>query len=157
MRKARSAGLIYLALLLVNGCGGGKGGGSSLELSPEDVTKTFGEAKTTKLDSGLIYQEVKEGKGAEAEEGKTVYVHYSGYFMNGAKFDSSYRVGQPFMFQLGTNRVIKGWDLGIAGMKEGGKRKLLIPSKLAYGAQGSGQIIPPYAHLVFDVELIKVN
>ena len=125
--------------------------------SPEEISKTFGEGKTTKLDSGLIYQDVKVGLGAEAEAGKTVYVQYTGYFMDGTKFDSSYRVGQPLMFQLGTGNVIKGWHLGIAGMKEGGKRKLLIPATLGYGSAGYPPTIPPNAPLIFDVELVRVN
>jgi peptidylprolyl isomerase len=155
MTTPRNPSLICVVLLLLAGCGGPEGAFSGF--TPEEVTKTFGDGKTTKLDSGLMYQDVHTGLGTEAEPGKTVFVQYSGYLMDGTKFDSSYRVGQPLMFQLGTNRVIKGWDQGIAGMKEGGKRKLLIPPNLAYGSAGSPPAIPPNAPLVFDVELIRVN
>jgi len=81
-------------------------------------------------------------------------VHYTGWLKNGNKFDSSVDRGQPFSFALGAGRVIKGWDEGVKGMKVGGKRKLIIPSKLGYGAQGAGGLIPPHATLIFDVELL---
>ena len=155
MTTPRNSSLICIVLLLLAGCGGSEG--SSTGFTPEEVTKTFGDAKTTKLDSGLMYQDVHTGLGAEAEPGKTVFVQYSGYLMDGTKFDSSYRIGQPLMFKLGTGSVIKGWEQGIVGMKEGGKRKLLIPAHLAYGSKGNSPTIPPNAHLMFDVELVRVN
>ncbi len=156
MTKMASGGLIGLALLLLPGCGVGAGNGT---ITPEDVSKTFGsgDPKITTLPSGLIYQDVKEGTGAEAEPGKSIYVHYTGYFIDGAKFDSSLKRGQPFQVRLGAGQVIKGWELGIVGMKEGGKRKLLIPSALGYGPTGSRGSIPPNANLVFDIELLKVE
>jgi FKBP-type peptidyl-prolyl cis-trans isomerase FkpA len=155
MAITRSNSLICLVLVLLAGCGGTEGAFTGF--SSEEVTKTFGDGKPTKQESGLMYQDIKEGKGAEAEAGKTIFVQYSGFLLDGTKFDSSYRVGQPLMFQLGTNRVIKGWDQGIVGMKEGGKRKLLIPPNLAYGSTGSPPSIPPNSPLIFDVELIRVN
>ena len=94
------------------------------------------------------------GAGPTAESGQTVTVHYTGWLENGKKFDSSVDRGQPFSFPLGAGRVIKGWDEGVKGMKVGGKRKLTIPSKLGYGAQGAGGVIPPHATLIFDVELL---
>jgi FKBP-type peptidyl-prolyl cis-trans isomerase FkpA len=97
------------------------------------------------------------GTGAEAVAGKSVTVHYTGTLTNGQKFDSSLDRGQPFTFNLGTGQVIQGWDQGVAGMKVGGKRKLVIPPDLGYGAQGAGASIPPNATLVFDVELLKVE
>jgi len=103
----------------------------------------------------LIYVEEVEGTGAPAVAGKNVKVHYTGYLLNGKKFDSSVDRGQPFEFTLGQGQVIPGWDEGIALMKEGGKAKLIIPSRLGYGARGQGSI-PPYAPLVFEVELIEV-
>lgn len=97
------------------------------------------------------------GKGAEAKAGDTVRVHYVGALTNGDEFDASKKHGdKPFEFELGKGRVIKGWDEGVAGMKEGGKRKLTIPPHLGYGARGAGGKIPPNATLVFDVELVEV-
>jgi FKBP-type peptidyl-prolyl cis-trans isomerase len=107
--------------------------------------------------SGLEYIELVEGTGAEARSGQTVSVHYTGWLTNGTKFDSSVDRGQPFQFALGRGQVIKGWDLGVAGMKVGGKRRLNIPSDLAYGARGAGGVIPPNARLIFDVELLGVS
>jgi len=105
----------------------------------------------------LKIEDVKVGTGATAEAGKTVTVHYTGYLTDGKKFDSSVDRGQPFKFQLGAGQVIQGWDKGVAGMKVGGKRKLTIPSSMAYGERGAGGVIPPNATLIFDVELLGVN
>jgi len=110
-----------------------------------------------KTDSGLEYNEVKRGKGAQAEAGKTVSVHYEGKFQDGKVFDSSYERGAPIEFELGLGQVIKGWDEGIALMKVGGIAQLIIPSHLGYGERGAGGIIPPNATLVFEVELVAVN
>ena len=122
---------------------------------------TTGDAPSgaeTKLPSGLAYTEMKVGTGTEAKTGKRVHVHYTGWLQsNNQKFDSSLDRGQPFVFELGKGMVIKGWDEGVVGMKEGGKRKLVIPPDLGYGAQGAGGVIPPNATLVFEVELIKVE
>ena len=111
----------------------------------------------TKQPSGLYIQEVAPGNGAEATSGKQVAVHYTGTLVDGRKFDSSHDRGEPIQFPLGTGRVIKGWDEGIAGMKVGGKRKLVIPPELGYGSRGAGADIPPNATLVFDVELMDVK
>ena len=105
----------------------------------------------------LKIEDLTVGSGAEAVSGKTVTVNYSGTLTNGTKFDSSYDRGTPFSFTLGAGEVIKGWDLGVAGMKVGGKRKLTIPSDLGYGSRGAGADIPPNATLVFEVELLEVN
>jgi peptidylprolyl isomerase len=106
--------------------------------------------------SGLKYVEVKIGTGATAAAGQQVSVHYTGTLESGQKFDSSLDRGTPFQFNLGGGQVIKGWDEGIAGMKIGGKRKLIIPPNLGYGARGVGPI-PPNATLLFDVELVGIN
>jgi FKBP-type peptidyl-prolyl cis-trans isomerase FkpA len=97
------------------------------------------------------------GTGAVAVAGKRVTVEYTGWLTNGTKFDSSRANGKPFSFRLGDGDVIKGWDQGVPGMKVGGRRKLIIPPTLGYGAQGSGSAIPPNATLVFEVELVAVN
>lgn len=96
------------------------------------------------------------GTGAEARAGEKIAVHYTGWLMNGSKFDSSLDRGQPFEFQLGAGRVIPGWDKGVEGMKVGGKRELIIPAELAYGSRGAGGVIPPNATLKFEVELMAV-
>jgi FKBP-type peptidyl-prolyl cis-trans isomerase len=108
--------------------------------------------------SGLKYQDLKVGEGAEAASGKIVEVHYTGWLeSDGTKFDSSLDRGKPFSFRLGAGQVIKGWDQGVAGMKVGGKRKLIIPSALGYGKSGAGEVIPPGATLIFEVELLGVR
>jgi len=108
--------------------------------------------------SGLKYQDLMVGTGAEAQKGKRVTVHYTGWLQSdGTKFDSSLDRNEPFPFQLGTGSVIQGWDEGVAGMKVGGKRKLTIPPDMAYGARGYPPVIPPNSTLVFDVELLGVQ
>lgn len=128
-------------------------------------TNTMDSSKQGDTKAGqLIKTDEKLGTGAEAVAGKTVVVHYTGWLYNpaapqshGAKFDSSLDRGQPFSFPLGAGMVIKGWDEGVAGMKVGGKRTLIIPADLAYGARGAGGVIPPNAPLIFDVELLDVK
>jgi peptidylprolyl isomerase len=119
------------------------------------------DAKVVTTGSGLKYQDTKVGTGDEAKKGKKVSVHYTGWLddkgKKGKKFDSSLDRGQTFAFDLGQGRVIKGWDEGVAGMKVGGKRVLMIPAKLGYGARGAGNVIPPNADLIFEVELLKVE
>ncbi len=114
-------------------------------------------AEEITLKSGLKYIDEAVGEGPAAVSGKEVTVHYTGTFPNGKKFDSSVDRDEPFTFQLGAGRVIKGWDEGVAGMRIGGKRKLIIPSELAYGKRGAGSVIPPDAVLHFDVELLGVE
>ncbi len=112
-------------------------------------------------ESGLQYEDTQEGTGAVAAKGHHVHVHYTGWLFNdgvqGAKFDSSHDRKDPFAFSLGASMVIKGWDEGVAGMKIGGKRTLVIPAELGYGARGAGGVIPANATLKFDVELLDAH
>jgi len=132
------------------------------------LTTACTEQAASKRETGnmteLIKTDVKLGEGATATAGHSVTVHYTGWLYDasapdhhGAKFDSSRDRGQPFVFPLGAGRVIRGWDLGVEGMKIGGQRTLIIPSDLGYGARGAGRDIPPNSTLVFDVELLGVN
>jgi peptidylprolyl isomerase len=111
--------------------------------------------------SGLQYEDTVPGTGAVAVAGKTCVMHYTGWLWTdgakGKKFDSSLDNGSPFSFALGGGQVIKGWDEGVAGMKVGGKRSLLIPPAIGYGARGAGGVIPPNATLLFDVELLDLR
>jgi peptidylprolyl isomerase len=107
--------------------------------------------------SGLAYEDVVVGTGPSPTAGKMVKVHYTGTLENGTKFDSSVDRGQPFEFTIGVGQVIPGWDEGVMGMKVGGKRKLVIPPQLGYGAAGAGGVIPPNATLLFDVELLDAQ
>ncbi|MBK8232566.1 MAG: FKBP-type peptidyl-prolyl cis-trans isomerase [Candidatus Eisenbacteria bacterium] len=107
--------------------------------------------------SGLQYEDLVVGTGPSPARGESVQVHYTGWLTDGSKFDSSKDRGTPFVFPLGMGRVIKGWDEGVASMKVGGKRKLIIPANLGYGAQGAGGVIPPNATLVFEVELLGIQ
>jgi peptidylprolyl isomerase len=117
--------------------------------------------KMTKTESGLQYLDDKEGTGESPKTGQTCVMHYTGWLWEneakGKKFDSSKDRGQPFEFTIGVAEVIKGWDEGVATMKVGGKRQLLIPPKLGYGARGYGRVIPPNATLLFEVELLGVK
>lgn len=118
------------------------------------MTLAPGEKHTTA--SGLTIIEVKEGTGAAAKAGDDVAVHYIGrLYSTGAKFDSSYDRGQPITFKVSGGQLIKGFDEGVVGLKVGGKRELVIPPELGYGAQGAGDAIPPNATLVFDIELVS--
>lgn len=120
------------------------------------------EKKWTKTDSGLQYRDVKEGKGPAIKPGQTAVVHYTGWLWvedaKGRSFDSSKKRGRPFPFSLGNGDVIKGWDEGVAGMKVGGTRELLIPPDLGYGPRGAGGgLIPPNATLFFEVDLLEIR
>jgi len=132
-----------------------------MSLTPPLMAADGAPKNMTELADGLKYTDTHVGTGAEATRGHKVSVHYTGWLYNndkkGAKFDSSLDRGQPFSFTLGAQQVIRGWDEGVAGMKVGGKRTLIIPPDLAYGARGAGGVIPPNATLTFDVELLKVE
>ena len=109
------------------------------------------------LSSGLQYYIMEEGEGEMPKSGQIVTVHYTGTLVDGSKFDSSYDRNEPFCFELGEGRVIKGWDEGVALMKIGSKTKFFIPPNLGYGERGAGNIIPPNATLIFEVELISIQ
>ncbi len=129
--------------------------------APAEKAAAKKESKMITTPSGLQYEDTKEGTGATPKAGQTCVMHYTGWLWEngkkGAKFDSSVDNGKPFQFPLGQGRVIKGWDEGVATMKVGGKRTLLIPSDLAYGDRGYPGVIPPKATLLFDVELLGVK
>jgi len=110
-----------------------------------------------KTESGLRYQIIQKGSGAQASQGKNISVHYKGQLADGRVFDSSYDRKQPIDFTVGVGQVIKGWDEGLQLLKVGDKARLVIPSHLAYGSQGAGGVIPPDATLIFDVELMDVK
>jgi len=151
-----------LAVVLAVGCVSG----AETEQQPGDEeTSAMSEVNgpppvtgdTITTASGLKYIEIQSGSGAAAEPGQTVSVHYTGWFTDGRKFDSSVDGGQPFSFTLGARQVIAGWDQGVALMRVGDKRRYIIPPDLAYGARGHPAGIPPNATLIFDVELLGVG
>ncbi len=110
------------------------------------------------MENGLVIEDILEGNGSEAMDFNKVVVNYTGKLEDGSIFDSSLKPGrEPFAFTLGVGSVIKGWDLGVKGMKVGGKRKLTIPSDLGYGDNGAGDVIPPGAKLIFEIELLEVE
>jgi peptidylprolyl isomerase len=129
--------------------------------TPAPGAEKKSESKMTKTPSGLQYEDTKVGTGASPQKGQTAVVHYTGWLWeNGAKgkkFDSSVDRGTPFSFPVGQGRVIKGWDEGVATMKVGGQRILIIPPDLGYGSRGAGGAIPPNATLIFEVELIEIK
>lgn len=152
---------LYFAAMLVTllAC---RKGDSSAQVSGPPETVTFAKELDVHLDhmtrkpSGLYVLDVKEGTGPQVSAGQVAEVHYTGWLVNGKQFDSSVG-GSPLEFVVGQGRVIAGWDEGVAGMKVGGKRRLVIPSDLAYGSAGAGPDIPPGATLVFDVELLGIR
>ena len=140
--------------------------GAALALAILAVSTPVGRSdaadnQVTEMPDGLKYTDTKIGDGATAKAGNKVSVNYTGWLYNngskGAKFDSSLDRGQPFQFTLGAHQVIPGWDEGVAGMKVGGTRTLIIPPALGYGARGAGGAIPPNATLIFDVDLLQVQ
>lgn len=124
--------------------------------SPATSASPTSSPKTITMENGLKIEEVQVGTGAQAKAGDTISAHYTGYFTDGKIFDSSSE-GSPISFKLGAGNVIQGWDLGLVGMKVGGKRKLTIPPDLAYGPDGIPNAIPPNSTLIFDVELVKIG
>ena len=160
MRPLLLATMVIAGLALV-ACGGDEEGGpaatpaASPQAAEGGPPPVSGEARVT--DSGLKIIDIDVGSGEEAQAGRNVSVHYTGWLADGTKFDSSLDRGQPFVFPLGAGRVIRGWDEGVVGMKVGGKRRLIIPADLAYGSGGRPPRIPPNAELTFDVELLEIQ
>lgn len=165
----RRIALLALPLTLALGCGEPD---ADTELEEAEITVSpFADPSTieyvpelgvdldemTRTESGLYYRDLVEGDGPVAESGQTVAVHYTGWLPDGQKFDSSRDRDELFVFDLGAGQVIRGWDEGVEGLRVGGQRQLVIPPNLAYGEAGAGDIIPPNATLVFDVELFEVE
>ena len=126
----------------------------SEEMTGEEAST---EATLTTTESGLQYEDIVEGTGAMPQSGQRVTVHYTGTLEDGTKFDSSRDRNRPFSFTIGVGQVIKGWDEGVASMRVGGQRNLIIPPELGYGSRGAGGVIPPDATLLFDVELLRIG
>ena len=134
---------------------------ATLPAYADEKSEKKSDSKMVQTGTGLQYEDVVVGKGAQPHTGQTCVMHYTGWLWeNGAKgkkFDSSVDRGEPFEFAIGARQVIRGWDEGVATMKVGGKRTLIIPPELGYGARGAGGVIPPNATLIFDVELLDVK
>lgn len=167
MKKGMSIlGIVLLAAVIVVACGKAHKEDSSKDTTSEAEVQSVSEQEAPSdsgwviTDSGLRYFDHIAGEGEEAVNGMMVEMHYTGWLWEdgkrGKKFDSSHDRKQPFSFELGAGRVIKGWDEGILGMKVGGKRELIIPPELGYGARGAGGVIPPNATLNFEVEFVRV-
>jgi FKBP-type peptidyl-prolyl cis-trans isomerase len=161
-RKGARFGSGIAAFALALGVAGALAQGLATPPSATAAASTASNLSATVTD--LQKTDVKQGTGAEAQSGKPILVHYTGWLYDpaapegkGAKFDSSRDRGVPFGFFLGSGKVIKGWDQGVVGMKVGGQRRLVIPPQLGYGERGAGGVIPPNATLIFDVELIEVK
>ena len=171
MRRVLALGILAAALVLVVACGNG-GGKEAVPSATSVSTGAVTPAATTAPEAGgpppvsaqptvtadgLQIIEVEVGTGEEAQSGQTVSVHYTGWLADGTKFDSSLDRGQALTFVLGAGQMIPGFDEGVAGMKVGGMRRLILPPDLAYGPQGRPPVIPPNAELTFDVQLVSVQ
>jgi FKBP-type peptidyl-prolyl cis-trans isomerase len=163
MRRLLVSIALVASLVLVVACGSGEKETTAPGVTPKaTATQTGGgppplSAQATVTASGLKIIDIKIGSGDEAQNGQTVSVHYTGWLADGTKFDSSLDRGEPLSFVLGTGQMIRGFDEGMAGMRVGGQRRLIIPSDLAYGTKGRLPRIPPNAELTFDIQLVSVK
>ena len=155
IRKHALVAIAAVSIAALSACT--KKSAETTSATTENTAASTATTDAAKAEADLKIENLKEGTGAQAVNGKQVSVHYTGTLTDGKKFDSSLDRGQPFKFVLGAGQVIRGWDLGVAGMKVGGKRKLTIPPQLGYGERGAGGVIPPNATLIFEVELLEVN
>lgn len=155
----KSASIAFIAMLVVSaGLRAQNSSTSAAAKPPAKSTKAGGVQPWITTGSGLKYQDLVAGKGPQPKQGDDILVNYTGRLQNGKVFDSSLSPGRtPFELHLGRGEVIPGWDQGLATMHVGGKRRLVIPPNLAYGAAGAGGVIPPNATLTFDVELLKIR
>jgi peptidylprolyl isomerase len=147
--------ILLILLIALSGCSKKKTESDAISKLKEMGMLSNETVVTTQ--SGLQYVDIAIGQGSAIQTGQTVTVHYTGWLLDGKKFDSSVDRGEPFEFQVGVGQVIKGWDEGVLSMKVGGKRKLIIPSDLGYGPRGAGRVIPPNATLVFEVEVLDAK
>ncbi len=177
MTRSPSALFASIVIMTLGACGGGQETapdepgeadtaletGSATLPAPTPIATEYAPELEVNLDdmertaSGLYVRDVREGEGESAAAEDTVVVHYTGWLPGGMKFDSSRDRGEPFSFVLGEGRVIPGWEEGVSGMRVGGQRRLVIPPDLGYGPMGAGDVIPPDATLVFEVELLEVR
>ena len=151
--------LLFASLLIISACKQADVApkGTKTESTMNDKAGAAGSDRMIKTSSGLQYEDLVPGSGASPSPGKKVVVHYTGWLTDGKKFDSSLDKNEPFMFVIGAGQVIPGWDEGVMTMKIGGKRRLVIPAALGYGAAGAGGVIPPNATLVFEVLLLDIR
>jgi peptidylprolyl isomerase len=158
MRSVEKYLILFLltAFALIPACSQNEGKKQD-EQKPAQTAQVPGGEKMVKTPSGLQYEDLVPGSGDSPKTGKKVTVHYTGWLTNGTKFDSSVDKNEPFTFVIGAGQVIPGWDEGVMSMRIGGKRKLVIPPELGYGAGGAGGVIPPNATLVFEVILLDIN
>lgn len=177
MRRRASGLFTSIVIFTVTACGGDREAapeefdeadtmvetGSATAPVPAPIATEYAPGLNINLDdmertaSGLYVRDVRDGEGVAAAKDDTVVVHYTGWLPNGTKFDSSRERGEPFSFVLGEGRVIPGWEEGVTGLRVGGQRRLVIPPNLGYGPIGAGDVIPPDATLVFEVELLEVR
>lgn len=157
MKRLLLVSCVSMPVILLAGCDNT----DNMNKSTNTVQKGTKRVERKKTESGLEYEVITEGSGLSPRKGQLVTVHYTGWLNNkgekGTKFDSSVDRKQPFTFPLGVGHVIRGWDEGVASMKVGETRRLLIPAQLGYGSRGAGAIIPPNVALIFDVELISIS
>lgn len=159
-RRSRSGapGAVSLGLFLLSGCATAGSPAIDLTALPYDAALEVDAQRMESTDSGVLFEDRDRGQGEEARRGSHVVVHYMGYFPDGTLFDTSLAAdAEPLSFRLGAREVIRGWDEGIVGMREGGTRVLVVPPELAYGRQGYAGIIPGDQVLVYEIQLLEVR